>query len=208
VGQQHFGGETVRRKRTGDILDRPKIRHKRPFPYAKFPREDQLDIVYKKFKNAMNHPGHITEEIWFKGIIGELIDELQKDIGWSQLMSKDGIIEQLESRVRELEADEEFHICKNNEYMERIENLEAENEQRKQDFEGTCQELNQVKAERDRLKAENEGLKGEILLSTVPLHEHQELRARHAALVEAAGRTVLNNPHTTGELKAALAKVK
>jgi predicted phage gp36 major capsid-like protein len=58
----------------------------------------------------------------------------------------------LESRIRELEADEEFHICKNNEYMERIENLEAENEQRKQDFEGTCQELNQVKAERDRLR--------------------------------------------------------
>ena len=42
----------------------------------------------------------------------------------------------------------------------------------------------ELEAERDRLKCENEGLKGDILLSTVPLHEHQELRARHAALVE------------------------
>ena len=138
----------MRRKRIGGVLDRPKIRHKKPFPYAKFPREDQLDIVYKKFKDAMEHPGHITEEIWFKGIIGELIDELQKDIGWSQLMSKDGIIEQLESRVRELEA------------------------------------------ERDRLKhtakelgdSFDRGIDREDALRI----ENNKLRARHAALVEAA----------------------
>lgn len=89
----------MRRRKTNGVLDRPMIRHKRPFPYAKFPREDQLDISYKKFNYAMEHPGHIIEEVWFKGIIGELIDELQKDIGWSQLMAKDGIIEQLKSQL-------------------------------------------------------------------------------------------------------------
>ena len=91
----------MRRRKTNGILDKPKkkLGPKQPFPYAKFPREDQLDISYKKFKNAMEHPGHIIEEVWFKGIIGELIDELQKDIGWSQLMAKDGIIEQLESQL-------------------------------------------------------------------------------------------------------------
>ena len=49
------------------------------------------------------------------------------------------------------------------------------------------------------LEAENEGLKGEILLSTVPLHEHQELRARLAALVEAAREHFL---YHRGELPA------
>ena len=60
-------------------------------------------------------------------------------------------------------------------------------------------------------------------ISTVPLHEHQELRARHAALVEAASRGLsllyeLGSPHcntelalkdiamVSEELKAALAK--
>ena len=76
----------------------------------------------------------------------------------------------------------------------------------------------ELEAERDRLKAENEGLKGEILLSTVPLHEHQELRARHAALVD-AGKAALHSmenlcdhykDHGTeiDKLKAALAEVK
>ena len=71
-------------------------------------------------------------------------------------------IEELESRVRELEADEEFHICKNNEYVEQIKNLEAEL--------AKCQQV-----------ATPIGF-GEILQSA--LDERDNLRARHAALVE------------------------
>ena len=99
----------------------------------------------------------------------------------------------------------------------------------------TRDENDKLRAERDRLKeecvrweamyegmmAERDGLEaelakcqqvatpigfGEILQSA--LDERDNLRDRHAALVEVAGRTVLNNPHTTGELKAALAEVK
>jgi hypothetical protein len=73
--------------------------------------------------------------------------------------------------------------------------------------------VRELEAERDRLKktiasrdrecaSEHWGALNDCIADNL------ELRARHAALVETAGRTVLNNPHTTGELKAALAEVK
>ena len=43
-------------------------------------------------------------------------------------------------------------------------------------------EIRELEAERGRLKDQNEGLRGEILLSTVPLEEHRELRTRNAEL--------------------------
>jgi len=90
----------------------------------------------------------------------------------------------LESRIRELEADEEFHICKNNEYVEQIKNLEAE---------------------RDRLKAEIERQKRLDLSG-----ECDRLRSRHAALVEAAREVlpVTEDSWQRRKLKAALGEVK
>ena len=124
-------------------------------------------------------------------------------------------IEELDSRVRELEAERDR--------QEKVYAVAV------QDRTQLAKQLDDMESERDRLKAENEGLKGEILLSTVPLHEHQELRARHAALVEAAEKSNLTFykmlHHFAGnldypkeyrkyieqlssELKAALAEVK
>jgi hypothetical protein len=97
-----------------------------------------------------------------------------------------------QSRVRELEA--ELAIWKM-----RMKALVGEDSP---DMAGN--RIIELKAERDRLKAEvlaEQGFKEQAYAVT------EQLRARHAALVGVAGRTVLNNPHTTGELKAALAEV-
>jgi hypothetical protein len=128
--------------------------------------------------------------------------------------------------VRELEADDEFHICKNNEYVEQIAKLEAElkNLKQKELKRGICglvniEDFQEVRAERDRLKAD---------LSTC-LHKQIQMaldalimKRGHAALVEVGNKLIgcieRNYGNATGlhiniyeykeELKAALAEVK
>lgn len=61
----------MKRRNKGDMAEvrgMPKI----AFPYSKFPKAEQVEHAYLKFKLYMSHPGKLSEEEIFKSVISEL----------------------------------------------------------------------------------------------------------------------------------------
>jgi len=108
-------------------------------------------------------------------------------------------IESLESSVRELEAQNKGHQKNYNAQCKRFKELEDERDRLKEEN-GECKKLLATRVEADRLSEANDTI--------------IELRARHAALVEAAEKVVTTTKQHIDcdcnlcQLKSALAEVK